>query len=168
MKEFKVTLHDKSIGFFDINKIKKTLSWAIAGYEASINNTLIIDEAIKNMYDGINVQEINSALILATTAFIEKDPAYGYVAARLVIKQLFYEVTQNSIEQPNKEVLYRNSFKSNIKKCVEIGILDKRMLEFDLEYLAQNLQLNRDDKFFFMGIKTLYERYFYQKKQTIL
>jgi len=160
MNQFKVTLHDNSVGFFDINRIKKTLSWAIAGYSQSVSEQLIINEAIKNMYDGINIHEINQALVLAATAFIERDPAYGYIAARLVIKQLFYEVTQSSIEQKNKDEIYRDSFIKNIKKCVSIKILDKKMLDFDLKKLSQALVLERDDKFFFMGIKTLYERYF--------
>jgi len=96
---FNVVQHDESVQVFDANRIYRTLVWASEGYEESVSIDLMAKEAVRNMYDGISSTEVTEALILAAVAFIEKDPAYGYVAAQLLLKKLFYEVTNESIEK---------------------------------------------------------------------
>lgn len=157
---FNVVQHDSSVELFDIRRIYRTLQWASEGYEGVVSLDLMAREAISNMYDGINSTEVTEALILASVAFIEKDPAYGYVAAQLILKKLFYEVTAESIEHMDRDELYRQAFVRSVIQCVKLDLFDARLAEFDLSYLAQQLDPKRDHLFFFMGIKTLYERYF--------
>jgi ribonucleoside-diphosphate reductase alpha chain len=159
-KQFLVIHHDGSSGLFDVNRIYKTIRWASIGHERFIDADAIVQETIRNIYDGISAAEISDALILGTVPFIEKEPAYGYVAAQLVLKKLFREVTGVSIEFCDREQLYRRSFISSIQRGVAVGLLDERLLNFDLERLSHELVLQRDRELYFMGMKTLYERYF--------
>ncbi len=159
-RQMSVVQLDGSRESFDIQRIYRTIAWASQGHEALINADLIMQETIRNIYDGISANEISEALIMATTPFIEKDPAYGYVAAQLLLKKLFAEVTGVSIERCDVQAEYRKAFVQGIKKGVASGLLDERMLQFDLDALAQELVLERDHLFFYMGMRTLYERYF--------
>ncbi len=159
-KQLYVLQHDGSRKVFDINRIYKTIAWASQGHQQDIDADAIMQETVRTIYDGISASELSEALILATVAFIEKDPAYGYMAAQLLLKKLFIEVTGVSNELEDSEQRYRTSFISSIQRGVEQGIYDKRLLDFDLEQLAASLQLEHDHLFYYMGLKTLYERYF--------
>jgi len=157
---FNVVQHDDTIQLFDVNRIYRTLAWASAGHEQAVSIERIATEAIRNMYDGISFMEVTDALILSAIAFIEKDPAYGYVAAQLLLKKLFYEVTGDSVERCDLKDVYQKAFIGGIERAVDKGILDRRLLRFDLPLLARHIMPDRDHLFFFMGLKTLYERYF--------
>ena len=158
-KQLQVISHCGKREMFDLQRIYKAIAWASRGYEADINPDDIMQETMRNIFDGINSSEISEALILAAVAFIERDPAYGYVAAQLVLKKLFVEVTGSSVDSENHEALYRDSFIENIRSGVSANIFDVRMLKFDLETLAAALNLENDRRFYYMGLRTLYERY---------
>ncbi len=145
---------------FDPKKIKDTISRASKGYESDISSQLISKEVTNNVFDGVKTQDIEKALILAASSYIERDPAYGFVAGRLFLQKIYKEVIDQSITQDFLPFAYRESFVKNIKKGVELGLFDKRLLDFDLEELSYGLKLERDEKLQYMGIQTLYERYF--------
>lgn len=159
-KKFSVTRTDDSREALDVMRLKNAITWASKGVEKFVNPNLVVEETIRNIFDGISVEELSEALVLASVAFIEKDPAYGQVAAQLMLRKMFIAVSGTSITEENFEATYRSSFVSSIVKGVEYGIIDKRMLDFDLEALSKALVLDRDHLFDYMGIKTLYERYF--------
>lgn len=154
--------------FFHIERMRTSVEWASQGLEAHINSNKIINEAIKNVFDGISPLEISEALILASVAFIEEDPAYGYVAARLLFKKLFKEVTGHSALRTDSDFLYQQAFVDGINYGAQHGVFDRRLLDFDLEYLAQHLKFERDLLFDFMGFRTLYERYFIKHESVRL
>lgn len=141
-------------------RLRQTIGWACIGYETVVDSGLILNETLKNIFDGITPQGIADALILATTSFIEKDPAYSKVAVQLQLKKLFRQVTHSSIARIDSEVAYRKSFVSTITTGIDLELLDARLAEYDLEYLAQHLIIDRDQLFDYMGINTLYRRYF--------
>ncbi|MFT4311885.1 MAG: ribonucleoside-diphosphate reductase subunit alpha [Candidatus Woesearchaeota archaeon] len=150
---------------FNQKKIRDTLDRVSKGYkEFSFN--LVFKEFMKNIYDGITTTDIEKALILATVSFMEKDPLYSNVASKLFQMRLNKEVMGKSITREIAPFAYREAFVDNIKKGVEQGYLDKRMLDFDLEKLSYGLKLERDDLLEYMGIQTLYERYFMKNRQT--
>lgn len=159
-KQFYVLQHDDSRELFDIGKIYKTIAWAAQKHQNEIDADEIMQETVRNIYDGITSSELLDALILAATAFIERDPAYGFIAAQLLIKKLFMEVTGVSIELEGRDERYRASFITSITGGIKQGVFDARMAGFDLERLAQELLFEHDQLFDFMGLKTLYERYF--------
>ena len=145
---------------FDLNKVRHTIERVSQGYEKSIDPGLISRELIKNIYDGVSSEEIEKALILATVPFIEKDPAYSKVAARLYQQRIYKEVIGRSISPELLDIAYRDAFISGLKKTAASGMMDARMLEFDLRKLSEGLRTERDDLFEYLGLQTLYERYF--------
>lgn len=144
-------------------KLWRTIAWAAQGHEHIIDVHAIIVEVIKNVFDGITKDGLSDALILAAVAFIEKDPAYNFVASRLLFKKLYKQVTGKTIVQSDTQEFvyeYRNAFKQEIKNGIAYGYFDSRMAHFNLDELAHALQPERDRLFDYMGLKTLYERYF--------
>ncbi len=157
---FRVTQRDGSLVPFDMDLIKRSIAWAQAGWQEDTDIALLSDEIVRNCFDKITPSEISDAMIMSCVAFIERDPAYGYVAARLVFKKLFREVTQVSVLQSDVDHVYCQHFKKGITQGVEQKIFDARFADFDLERLALSLVPERDHLFDYMGLRTLYERYF--------
>lgn len=141
-------------------RLRQTIGWACLGYESVVNSELIMAETLKNIFDGIAPSSIADALVLATTSFIECDPAYSKVAVRLQLKKLFRQVTHSSIARIDSDRVYRASFITGIAIGIDLQLLDKRLADFDLEYLSQQLVIERDHLFDYMGVSTLYKRYF--------
>lgn len=145
---------------FEEHKIRATIARACVGYESVIVIEDVVAEVLRNIYDGITTSEIEKAYILASCAFIEKDPAYSFIAARLLRQKLMREIVGRSCAGLSYDELYRQAFMRGIIQGVELGYLDQRMLSYDLEQLSQHLTLECDDLFGYMGLHTLYERNF--------
>jgi len=141
-------------------RLRRTIGWACIGYESFVDPELILSETLKNIFDGITPCGIANALILAAVTFIERDPTYSKVAVRLQLKRLFRQVTNSSIARIDNEEVYRKSFINGIRTGINLKLLDEKLASFDLEYLAQHLCLERDMLFDYMGVFTLYKRYF--------
>jgi ribonucleoside-diphosphate reductase alpha chain len=145
---------------FDIKKVKDSIGRAAKGYEGDVNIDLISQEVVKNIYDGVKTHEISKALVLAATSFIEKDPAYSFVAARLFLQRIYKEVIGQSISGGDAMgISYRQAFIAGIQKGVDDGIVDPKMLDFDLDKLSYALRPERDNLFQYLGIQTIHERY---------
>ena len=141
-------------------KIYLSLKRACQGLEHSVSLELIMHEVVKNLYDNATTKHVEDALILGAISFIERDSAYSVVAARLLRQKISKEVFQVSASQEKYDYYYRKSFIASIKELVDLDILDRRMLEFDLELLASKLVIERDDNVEYLGLFNLYERYF--------
>lgn len=159
-KALSIKKKDGAVEALDLAKMKQTIAWACGDHVDQINIDLIMEETMRNIFDGISARELEDALILATCSFIERDPAYNFVAAQLLLKKLFDEVTHSAITHPDATTYYKDSFIESIQKGITHGVIDPRLGEFDLEFLSQNLKFERDSLFGYMGLKTLYERYF--------
>ncbi len=146
--------------FFDHRKIYSSLMRATQGLNLNISLEKVLDEVIKNMYDFANTHSIDDALVLASLSFIEQDPTYSIVSSRLLRQKLSKEVFQKSVTENNYLQEYRNSFIASIKDGVKEQTIDVRLLSFDLEFLATQLIPERDDLIEYLGLRTLYERYF--------
>ncbi len=147
---------------FDLKKLEKTIE-RIAENK-NIDSELIAKEAVKNIFDGVLTEQIEKALILAGIAFIEKDPDYDSFSAKLFLQKLYKEVIGKSFSENELEELYKNAFIEGINKGIKENFFDKKLLEFDLEKLAKGLKPERDFLFKYLGIQTLYERYFLRIK----
>ncbi|MEM4255449.1 MAG: ribonucleoside-diphosphate reductase subunit alpha [Candidatus Norongarragalinales archaeon] len=162
--KLRVKKRDGKIVMFDINRVKKTIARVSQGFDA-VSPDLIAKEVIKNVYDGVSTEEIEKALVLASSSFIEMDPAYSYTSARLFLQKLYKEAIGRSITENELDSAYREQFVEGIAESVKLGLLDKRMLEFDAKDLAKELKLDRDLLFGYLGIQTLYERYFLKTEE---
>lgn len=146
---------------FSLEKIKKCLTKFVKGFEDVINVDSLALQCRTDLYDGITTKDIFRALIMTTRSLIEQDPAYSRVAARLLFHDLYEETIGEDIFDATKlDQQYRDGFVRNIKKGVEIGRLDPRLLTYDLEVLSKKLALERDDLFLYLGGQVLCDRYF--------
>jgi ribonucleoside-diphosphate reductase alpha chain len=145
---------------FNVNELRASIEWACQKHAQHVSADSILQEVINTIFDGVSVKELADALIMASSSFIEVDPSYNYVAAQLLLKKLFKEITGTTIRSHAYDHLYRQSFITSIKEGVAAKTLDPRLLEFDLERLAAEIKLERDLLFEYMGLKTLNERYF--------
>lgn len=143
---------------FNPKKVVETVERASEGL-SGIDVDAVYDEAVKSVYDGMKSEEIEKALVLSSTSFIEHDPSYSYLAARLFSQRLKKEVFGISVNG-NSEEVYREFFINSIKVGVENGLLDPRLGEYDLESLAEKIVPSRDNLFKYIGLQTLYQRYF--------
>ncbi len=157
----KVTQPDGSVEHFSYSRLITDLVETSSGLEANIDIDELAQLAKSNLYDGITVEELQEALVMAAKTNIEKDPAYSALAARLLLRKIYREVLNTDIEANLKDA-YKTSFVAFVKDNVKNNRLDKRLLEFDLEVLADYIQPERDHEFDYMGLDMLNDRYFMQ------
>ncbi len=120
----------------------------------------VLEDTLKNIYDGVPREEVYKSTILSARALIEKDPAYAKVSARLLLHTIRQEIMQAEVSQAEMEGRYKEYFPRFIKKGIEIGLLNEELSRFDLEKLAAAIDSNRDLQFDYLGLQTLYDRYF--------
>lgn len=125
-----------------------------------IDANLIVQEVFKGTYHNMSQKDFNQVLIMATRTLIETDPSYSYIAAYLLQTALVQEATAYLNINTNTDDYYRQAFIAGIDKGCENGIFDIELKSFDLEKLAANLDLSRDKNFHYLGLQTLYDRYF--------
>jgi ribonucleoside-diphosphate reductase alpha chain len=125
-----------------------------------VNVAAILTETLKNVYDGVHLDELNKAAILAARALIEKDPAYDYVTARLLLESIRLEVLGEPTSQRDMAARYPAYFAGYIQKGIDAELLDTRLAGFDLTRLGHALKAERDAQFNYLGLQTLYDRYF--------
>jgi len=145
---------------FNLDKVRENFKRAAIGFEKEVSVDLISKETIKNIYEGMTSKDVEKTMIMAAVSFIEKEPAYDHVAVKLTLQNLYKEVMQVSVNEKSLETEYRTSFIKGITKGVEDDVLDKYMLDYDLNKLSDYLRIERDVQFEYMGLKTLYDRYF--------
>jgi ribonucleoside-diphosphate reductase alpha chain len=140
--------------------VKKLIDAACVGLEAHVDANAIFAETMKNLYDGVPVEELHKSSILAARALMEKDPAYSKVTARLLLHTIRKEVFGREVAQFDTPAAYLDYFTSFIKKGITAELLDPKLAEFDLKKLANALVADRDLQFGYLGLQTLYDRYF--------
>ncbi len=128
----------------------------------------LIDQTISNFYDGIKEHEVDLALIMAARAKIEVEPVYTYVAANLLLDTLYRETLGIEASHPNLDKIYKQYFKDYLRKGVSLERLDPTLLSFDLDKLANSISIDRDQQFTYLGLQTLYDRYFIHHEEKRL
>jgi ribonucleoside-diphosphate reductase alpha chain len=131
-----------------------------------VNPKLILDEALKNLYDGVSEDEVFKSVILAARLLIESEPAYNSVTARLLMHTIRKEVIGREVSQNEANDLYKTYFAEYIQKGIKAELLDPRLAEFDLTKIAAALDGKRDNQFKYLGLQTLYDRYFLHIRGT--
>ena len=144
----------------DLAALRTTITEAATGQGEVIDVEAILEETVKNLYDGIPVEEVYKSAILAARALVENDPAYSYVTAGLLLHTIRTEVLGREVAQSEMTHGYAEYFPEFIKHGIENGLLDAKLAQFDLARLGQALQAGRDHQFNYLGLQTLYDRYF--------
>ncbi|WP_300557739.1 ribonucleoside-diphosphate reductase subunit alpha [Limnohabitans sp. Rim8] len=150
----------------DLGYLKSLMVNACAGLGKDVSPEPIVAETMRNLYDGVPMEEVYKASILASRTLIEKDPDYTYVTARLLMHTIAKEILGKEVPQSQMAEAYINYFPQFIKKGVENDLLDEKLLQFDLKQLAAALKPERDLQFDYLGLQTLYDRYFLHVRKT--
>ena len=166
----RVTLSDGSQVPLDLGRMEVVVSEACAGL-ADVKAQVIIDEALKNLYDGVPIADVNTSLVITSRTLVEKEPNYSYVTARLLLDNLRAEALPflgiaDSATQSEMASLYAKALPAYINKGIELELLAPNLLDYDLDKLGQALDANRDQLFNYLGLQTLYDRYFIHSNDT--
>ena len=159
-----VVLADGSRQPLDVRRMETIVKEACAGL-AGVDASVIIEEAMRNLYDGVKFEDVNTSLVITARALVEKEPNYSYATARLLMDQLRREALSFlgiAAEATHEEMrgLYGRALDTYIRKGIELELLNPDLLHFDMARLGHALDANRDMQFNYLGLQTLYDRYF--------
>ena len=163
----KVVLDDGSESTLDIQRIKTIVEEACEGL-SDVSPEEIIEEAKKNLYNGVNMADVRSSLVMTARTLVEKEPNYTFVTARILLDNLRTEALtllemRNEATQTDMEKLYPEVLETFIQKGIENEILNPELQNMDIKKLGAALKPERDKNFTYLGLQTLYDRYFIHK-----
>tara|TARA_B100001059_G_scaffold23976_1_gene19268 strand:- start:2973 stop:5858 length:2886 start_codon:yes stop_codon:yes gene_type:complete len=163
-KGINIVYPDGSKAPLDLERIGTIVSEACANLE-DVSESAIIDEALRNLYDGVSAKECSTSLVITARTLIEQEPNYSYAAARLLLDDLRAEGLAflgiaDSATQAEMNTLYPQALKAYIQRGIELELLAPNLAEFDLDRLGEALEADRDLQFTYLGLQTLYDRYF--------
>ena len=166
-----VTRKDGSTAPLDIKAIHALVNEASAGLE-SVDAERVLNDTCRNLFDGVKEQDVAQALCMSARTLIELEPNYSFVSARLLLNTLrkealeFLDMQVRVNTQADMGEHYADYFKNYIKRAVELELLDGRLAQYDLDKLAAAIDYERDLQFTYLGLQTLYDRYFIHSQDT--
>ncbi|MDE2147556.1 MAG: ribonucleoside-diphosphate reductase subunit alpha [Burkholderiales bacterium] len=144
----------------DLGALQALVESACAGLGDDVRAEPILAETRRNLYDGVPIEEVFKAAILAARTLIEKEPGYTRATARLLLHTIRREILGENVTQAQMGERYAEYFPQFIKRGVAAELLDDKLLQFDLAQLGAALRPERDLQFDYLGLQTLYDRYF--------
>ncbi|SED59654.1 ribonucleoside-diphosphate reductase subunit alpha [Pseudomonas anguilliseptica] len=166
----RVTHTDGSVAPLDMGRLNTIVTEACEGL-AEVDGALIEKETLKNLYDGVAQSDVSTALVMTARTLVEREPNYSYVTARLLMDNIraeglgFLGVATSATHHEMSE-LYAKALPAYIAKGIEFELLNPVLASFDLEKLGKAINHERDQQFTYLGLQTLYDRYFIHKDGT--
>ncbi len=159
-----MTLHDGKIVPLDINRLTHLVNSACMGLE-DVSAEYIITDTQRNLFDKVPVEQVSKSLIMSARVLIEKEPNYSFVAARLLLDNLRSEALsflsiKDKATFDEMSTLYDTYLKAYVEHGVELELLDPKLNSFNLKKLSAAIKPERDLQFNYLGLQTLYDRYF--------
>jgi len=159
----RVTFHD-GLRPLNLTWLRDTLTEACQTL-TDVDSSALFEETLRSLYDGVPIADVRKALVLAARTMIEEEPNYSFVAARLLLQELYQEAHQFLALPFAKSLkdmagLYAQSLRAHVHKGIALELLDPRLTQFDLDRLGAAIDASRDLQFNFLGLQTLYDRYF--------
>ncbi len=154
----------------NVKRIKIIVAEACADLE-EVEAEAILKEALRNLYDGVSFDDVNISLVMAARTLVESEPNYSFATARLLLDKLraealtFLEVAESATQAQMSEH-YPKAFASYLEKGIELELLSPELLSFDVEMLGNAILPERDLQFTYLGLQTLYDRYFIHSNET--
>ncbi|SIQ12085.1 ribonucleoside-diphosphate reductase subunit alpha [Aquipseudomonas alcaligenes] len=166
----RVTRADGSVQPLDMGRLQTIIREACEGL-AEVDGALIESETLKNLYDGVAEKDVNTALVMTARTLVEREPNYSYVTARLLMDNIRAEALgflgiASSATHHEMVDLYAKALPAYVEKGVEFELLDPKLKDYDLAKLGAALNHERDQQFTYLGLQTLYDRYFIHKDGT--
>ncbi len=165
-----VTMDDGRQAPLDTARMRTIIDEACEGL-GDVSADAIYEETLRNLYPGVKIDDLRTSLVMTARAMVEKDPNYSYVTARLLLDAVRSEALKflgiaDSATQAEMHNRYPAALASYVEKGAELGLLSPELLEFDLERLGRALKAERDLQFTYLGLQTLYDRYFIHSKEV--
>jgi len=160
-----VTAADGSKHPLDIDRLRNLIDEACEGIDG-VDSAAILRDTQRNIFDGVAEADVEKALVMSARTFIEQDPAYSTVAARLLMDSIRREALTYVHDKPSQASqhemadAYPEYFKSYIEKAIDLELLAPDLKQYDLDLLGQAIKSERDFQFNYLGLQTLYDRYF--------
>jgi len=150
----------------DVSSLHALIDNACSGLGDAVSAEPILRETLKNLYDGVPMTQVYDSAILAARTLIEKDPAYSQVTARILLHTIRKEILGTEVTQTEMVSRYADYFPKFIARGIEAELLDEKLATFDLARLGAALDAQRDFQFNYLGLQTLYDRYFLHIDET--
>lgn len=168
-KPIHVILEDGSKTKLDMHLLSTLALDACQGLH-DVNPTKIIEDARKNLFDGVAMKDVYKSLVMSARTLVEIEPNYSYVTARLLLQDIYREAMDTlqipyDLTQQTMSALYPKAFKAFIKKGIEAELLHSNLNEFDLDQLSRAIDATRDLQFTYLSMQTLYDRYFIHHRE---
>ncbi|MFN3713990.1 MAG: ribonucleoside-diphosphate reductase subunit alpha [Alcanivoracaceae bacterium] len=165
-----VTMEDGRTQPLDMGRLEHLIREACEGL-ADVDADKIIGETVKNLYDGVSIRDVNTSMVITARTLIEQEPNYSLVTARLLLDSARAEALQflgvaQRADQQEMENLYGRTLEAYIHRGVALELLDPELTRFDLGRLGAALKGSRDLQFNYLGLQTLYDRYFLHSNDT--
>ncbi|MCF7985155.1 MAG: ribonucleoside-diphosphate reductase subunit alpha [Thiohalocapsa sp.] len=163
--QINVTLADGSTRPLDTNRLRLLADEAGAGLDG-VDAEAILTDTLRNLFDGVKEVDVSQALVMSARAMIEREPAYSQAAARLLLDIMrrealgFLDMAVGVETQADMGERYADYFGAYIKAAGDLELLDKQLGRFDVARLGAALKPERDLQFTYLGLQTLYDRYF--------
>ena len=142
----------------DMTRLTDLVKTSCAGLP-DVEPERILKATLKDLYEGVPMEEVRKCVVLAARTLIEKDPAYSFVTARLLLDSLRFEAMGEEASQADMATKYAEYFPRFIKHGIKIGLLNETLAQYDLKTMGAALVPTRDLQFGYLGLQTLYDRY---------
>ena len=168
--EIKITHEDGSIKSLDRDHLQQIINESIDGLH-QVNADLIMKNTLSAIYEGMTEDSLFTTLVLSARSLIDREPDYSYVAARLLLnncrRETFTFLHGDEFKNSSSDMAdqYAEYFNRYIRKAVELELLDSELLQFDLDLLGKAILPERDLQFSYLGLQTLYDRYFIHQNE---
>ncbi|KPW17900.1 Ribonucleoside-diphosphate reductase [Pseudomonas cannabina pv. alisalensis] len=163
----RITRADGSFAPLDMGRLNTIVTEACEGL-AEVDANLIQTETLKNLYDGVALKDVNTALVMTARTLVEREPNYSFVTARLLMDTLraeglgFLGVAESATHHEMAD-LYAKALPAYVATGIKFELLNPVLADFDLEKLGKAINHERDQQFTYLGLQTLYDRYFIHK-----
>ena len=160
-----VTLADGSTRPLDVARMTRLVDEACRGLDA-VDPQAILSDTLRNLFDGVHEADVSQALVMSARTLIEREPQYSQVAARLLLDIArrealgFLDMAAGVETQADLAERYADYFSAYIKRAADLEHLDQQLSRYDLKRIGAALRPERDLQFNYLGLQTLYDRYF--------
>jgi len=168
--DISITMRDGSTQKIDAERIQTVVQEACTDLK-DVEAELILKESMRNLYDGVSWDDVNTSLVISARTLVEKEPNYSFATARLLLDKIraealgYLDVAEQAT-QAEMSTHYPKALSNYIKRGVELELLSPELLSFDLAKLGEAILPERDLQFSYLGLQTLYDRYFIHDNDT--
>lgn len=160
-----ISYKDGSLKPLNQERLQQIIKEAMQGL-GLVDSEALLKITLSSVYEGMTEDDLYTTLVMSARGLIDREPNYSRVSARLLMNNLrrealsfIYDYQQEATQSEMSEQ-YADYFKNYIKKAVELELLDSELLRYDLDKLGKAILPERDMQFSYLGLQTLYDRYF--------